>query len=38
MPAAYQATVIRDGTPIHNLDLLPGATRSEQRLLLDHLR
>lgn len=39
MPAAYQATVIRaDGTPIHNLDLAAGATRSEQRLLLDHLR
>lgn len=39
MPAAYQATVIRaDGTPIHNLDLPAGATRSEQRALLDHLR
>jgi hypothetical protein len=39
MPAAYQATVIRaDGTPIHNLELPAGATRTEQRLLLDHLR
>lgn len=39
MPAAYQATVIRaDDVPIHNLSLPEGATRDEQRLLLDHLR
>jgi hypothetical protein len=39
MPAAYQATVIRaDGTPIHNLELAEGATRAEQRKLLDRLR
>jgi hypothetical protein len=39
MPAAYQGVVIRaDGTPIHNLDLPPGATREAQRRLLDHLR
>jgi len=39
MPAAYQATVIRaDGVPIHNLELPSGATRAQQRLLLDHLR
>jgi hypothetical protein len=39
MPAAYQATVIRaDDVPIHNLSLPAGATREEQRLLLDHLR
>ncbi|MBS0261623.1 MAG: DUF1501 domain-containing protein [Planctomycetes bacterium] len=39
MPAAYQGTVIRaDGTPIHNLDLPEGASRTEQRKLLDHLR
>src|SRR5262249_27142297 len=39
MPAAYQGVVIRaDGTPIHNLDLLPGVTREAQRELLDRLR
>lgn len=39
MPAAYQGVVIRaDATPIHNLDLPPGTTREQQRLLLDRLR
>ncbi len=39
MPASYQGTVIRaDATPIHDLDLPPGMTRTAQRELLDRLR
>jgi hypothetical protein len=39
MPAAYQATVLRaDHTPIHDLSLPPGLTKTNQRRLLDRLR
>nr|HMP17779.1 DUF1501 domain-containing protein [Gemmatales bacterium] len=39
MPASYQGTILRaTQTPIFNLDLPPGMTRSAQRDLLDRLR
>ena len=39
MPAAYQGVVVRaDKTPIHDLALPPGMTRSQQRDLLDRLK
>lgn len=39
MPAAYQGTIIRaSGTPIHDLKLPPGMTRTVQRKMLDRLR
>jgi hypothetical protein len=39
MPASYQGTILRASkTPIFNLDLPPGMTRTAQRDLLDRLR
>ncbi|MFO0812403.1 MAG: DUF1501 domain-containing protein [Gemmatales bacterium] len=39
MPASYQGTILRASkTPIFNLDMPPGMTRTAQRDLLDRLR